>query len=254
MLSNKIKLFFTLIFLMYSFVFANAQIGPVNLDETYVRAMIRDSIILSDATDPTAKILQDSIQKLVKDSYDNRPLQDIQQILSSDASFKEEFIRKLMLEFAPAFNNKVEADRQAAEAALNSQSQQQALNDTSDPTKADFQIVQPECIGDQSNNKHVQGMSVKDSGYCGWRDLIALINRIIKFCVYIAAALSTIAFAYAGFLYMTAFGNSGKIEEAHGIFKKTFMGILFVLMGWLLVYTLLQVLGVKPNFSILKQP
>jgi hypothetical protein len=111
-----------------------------------------------------------------------------------------------------------------------------------DPVDPNFQIIQPSCIeGD------------KLRGGCGWRDIILLINRIIKFMVYIAASLSAVAFAYAGFLYMTAFGSSGKIEQAHGIFKKTFMGILFVLMGWLLVSTLLTVLGAtKPGFSLLK--
>lgn len=230
---------------------SSAQIMGINYGEVAVRSVIAESIIIPDTeTNPVNQLLKSSIQKVIATNYDNRPIQDIQMVLASDPAAKEEFIKRLMVEFAPAVLQTLEQERQNVS--------QNNSNNTSDPkndpTKADFQIVQPECIGDQSNNNRVQGMSVKDSGYCGWRDLIALINRIIKFCVYIAAALSAVAFAYAGFLYMTAFGSSGKIEEAHGIFKKTFTGILFVLMGWLLVYTLLQVLGTPATFSILKQP
>ncbi len=121
-------------------------------------------------------------------------------------------------------------------------------DDVTDPTSENFQIVPANCYGTKGTTLSVAN---KDSGDCGWKDLIALLNRIMMFLVYITASLSALAFAYAGFLYMTAFGNSGKIEQAHGIFSKTMIGILFVLLGWLLVATLLKVLGVNDSFSLL---
>jgi hypothetical protein len=116
-----------------------------------------------------------------------------------------------------------------------------------DPTKENFQLVPSSCFG----SKQAASQDIKNAGGCGWKDLIFLINTAIKFMVFIAASLSAIAFAYAGFLYMTAFGQSGKIEQAHGIFSKTITGIFFVLIGWLLVATILKVLGVPNAFSLL---
>lgn len=108
-----------------------------------------------------------------------------------------------------------------------------------------FQIVPTNCVGGQSTGQ------TKDLGGCGWEDLVTLINTIINFLVYISASLAAIAFAYAGFLYMTAFGQSGKIEQAHGIFTKTLTGIFFVLCGYLLVALILKSLGVDANFSLI---
>ena len=122
-----------------------------------------------------------------------------------------------------------------------------AQSDKSDPTSSNFQIVPDKCFGKNSSPT----IEAKDAGECGWRDLIVLLNVIIKFIAWIAASLSAIAFAYAGFLYMTAAGNSGKIEQAHGIFKKTLIGIFFILLGWLLVATVLKMLGVNEGFSLL---
>jgi hypothetical protein len=82
---------------------------------------------------------------------------------------------------------------------------------------------------------------------CGWADLIVLANKVVTFLVWLSASLVVIAFCYAGFLYMTAFGESGKIEQAHGIFKSAITGLFFVLCGWLLIATILTVLKADPN-------
>lgn len=115
-------------------------------------------------------------------------------------------------------------------------------------TSQDFQIVPETC----TSSKDARGVNVgKDKGGCGWEDLLVLIDNVMRFAVYISASLSAIAFAYAGFLYMTAFGKSGKIEQAHGIFSKTLVGIFFVLCAYLLVALVLKSLGVNPNFSLI---
>lgn len=80
------------------------------------------------------------------------------------------------------------------------------------------------------------------SAECNWNDLIILANRVVTFLVWLSVSLAVMAFCYAGFLYMTAFGESGKIEQAHGIFKSAITGILFVLCGWLIIATILKVL------------
>jgi membrane-associated protease RseP (regulator of RpoE activity) len=106
-----------------------------------------------------------------------------------------------------------------------------------DPTSSDFQLV-PACES--------------STGECGWSDLLALISNIMKFLIYISVSIGVLACAYAGFLYITAFGESGKIEQAHKIFSSAITGFLIILLAWLVVATLLKVLDLSSEeFSIL---
>jgi hypothetical protein len=77
---------------------------------------------------------------------------------------------------------------------------------------------------------------------CTWADFIALANNIVSFIVFLSSMLVVIAFCYAGFLYLTAAGNSGQVEKAHGVFKTAIMGLVIVLCGWLLIATILKIM------------
>ncbi|MES2060256.1 MAG: hypothetical protein V4438_04465 [Patescibacteria group bacterium] len=94
---------------------------------------------------------------------------------------------------------------------------------------------------------HIVSCGGKDQPECDWAQLIKLANTIVIFLVWLSASLAVIAFCYAGFLYMTAFGESGKIEQAHSIFKSSITGIFFVLCGWLIIATILSVLKADPD-------
>lgn len=126
-------------------------------------------------------------------------------------------------------------------------------NPVTNPTteSGGFQIV-PEC----GTTKAVQGPTQNGSGLgtsfdeCGWYDLLELVRRIMAFMMWLSASIAVLSFAYAGFLYLTAFGEMGKVEQAHGIFSKVTIGFLFVFLGWLIVATILQTLGVKEAFSL----
>lgn len=90
-------------------------------------------------------------------------------------------------------------------------------------------------------------LSSKYPGDCNWAALILLVQNIMNFLIVISASLAVLAFCYAGFLYVTAFGEMGKIETAHSIFSKTIVGVVFVLLGWLIIATILKVLEADPN-------
>ncbi len=66
----------------------------------------------------------------------------------------------------------------------------------------------------------------------------------------LAIPLSAVAFAWAGFIYITAAGSEEKIKRAHSIFWKVAIGFLLVLGAWLIVFTITQFLA--PGFSILQ--
>lgn len=92
------------------------------------------------------------------------------------------------------------------------------------------------------------------SGPCQYSDLIALANNIIKFLVLdISVPIATIAFVYAGFLYMTAVGDSGKISKAHEIFKKVIIGFIIAAAAWLIVHFILQALSVGSAYKTVVQ-
>lgn len=97
----------------------------------------------------------------------------------------------------------------------------------------------PDCKGSGAYGPSKTGGNIVE---CDWADLIVLANNIVRFLVFISAILATMAFCYAGFLYITAFGESGKIEQAHKIFKSALIGVFFVLCGWLIIATILKVL------------
>lgn len=85
------------------------------------------------------------------------------------------------------------------------------------------------------NDKDVSGQ-IKNP--CNFSHVLALINNITNFFIITGAAVSALAFGYAGFLMMTAAGEMGKIEEAKSIFGKVLVGLLFMLSAWLIVHAI----------------
>jgi hypothetical protein len=69
---------------------------------------------------------------------------------------------------------------------------------------------------------------------CNFAALIDLINRIINYLIVVATALSAIAFAYVGWLYLTAGDNTGQVTKARTIFMDVAIGFVIILSGWLL--------------------
>jgi|SRR3990167_7572882 len=85
---------------------------------------------------------------------------------------------------------------------------------------------------------------------CGFDDLIVLVRNTINFLLIITAPIAAIMFAYAGFLYLTAAGDSGKISKAHGIFWTVLCGIVITLAAWLIISTITGAL-LKEGYSLL---
>lgn len=73
---------------------------------------------------------------------------------------------------------------------------------------------------------------------CGVEELFRLANRIIDICIIISIPLATVAFAYAGFVLLTAQGSTSKMSKAKKIFTNVLIGFGFVLGAWLIVETI----------------
>ena len=70
---------------------------------------------------------------------------------------------------------------------------------------------------------------------CDFNKLIELAENIINFIILIAIPVAAGLFAYAGFLYITAAGDMGKVASAHKIFHNVAVGLIIPLAAWLIV-------------------
>ncbi len=80
-----------------------------------------------------------------------------------------------------------------------------------------------------------------DKGVSTGEDLIQLVIGWTKFFLQIVAALAVIALIYAGFTYVTSFGNDSRMESAKKAILFTALGILLILGAYAIVNTLMQV-------------
>ena len=86
-------------------------------------------------------------------------------------------------------------------------------------------------------------------GPCNFIDLMMLARNLVDIAFYLATFLAVVTFSYAGFLYVTAGGNPGRLRKAHGIFTKVAIGFIIVLSAWLVVSAIVKTLA--PETSLL---
>ena len=60
-------------------------------------------------------------------------------------------------------------------------------------------------------------------------ELIPFLNKIIDACLKLGAVIAVVALIYAGFLFVTAGGDEGKIETAKNTILYTVIGIVILL-------------------------
>ncbi|GEM_PF-439076 len=70
---------------------------------------------------------------------------------------------------------------------------------------------------------------------CNWCTFVQMIGNIIQYSIYLAVILSSLMFAYAGFLFMTNNGKAANITKAWEIFRRTIYGIIAILAAWLII-------------------
>lgn len=88
---------------------------------------------------------------------------------------------------------------------------------------------------------------------CDFDQGITLLNNIIDFGLMLIPFLAAIALMFAGFMYLTSAGDTGKVSKAHEIFTDTVIGIVVALAAWLIIKTILNSFGIDygSNFYLL---
>ncbi|MBI4079635.1 hypothetical protein HY414_00185 [Candidatus Kaiserbacteria bacterium] len=77
---------------------------------------------------------------------------------------------------------------------------------------------------------------------CGLCDIAQLAQNTINAGIYIAVFLAAFLFAWAGWKYVTAGGDSGKAGDAKKIFWTVGVGLVLILAAWLIVDLIMKIL------------
>ena len=85
---------------------------------------------------------------------------------------------------------------------------------------------------------------------CTFADIMELAQNVITALILLSSFLAVIAFIYAGFLLMTSGGNETQKTRSKDIFKKVFIGYLWILSAWIIVYTITSLLQ-NQGFNLL---
>ena len=91
------------------------------------------------------------------------------------------------------------------------------------------------------------------SGDCTFPKLMEMANNIIKFCIVLGSSVFAIVFMYAGYLYLTAMGDTGQISKAHGLFWNAIIGFVIMLAAWLFVDFIFTALSVPTSYRLLSK-
>jgi hypothetical protein len=83
---------------------------------------------------------------------------------------------------------------------------------------------------------------------CDFPAFIRFVQAAMNWMMIAAVPLSTIAFAYAGYLYMTAGSSPSNRSKANGIFTAVITGIVIMAVAWFVVRLILTILA-KPEFT-----
>jgi hypothetical protein len=81
---------------------------------------------------------------------------------------------------------------------------------------------------------------------CAWKELMVLVDNIITFIIkYMAIPIAAIMFAYAGFELVSSGGSTEKRGVAKSVFTNAVIGLIIVVAAWLIIKTILSILGYK---------
>lgn len=105
-------------------------------------------------------------------------------------------------------------------------------------------IIPVVSFGDQTPNPGLVNCGKENSDPCDFGDFMLLVDTIIKFILYkMVIPIAAIMFAYAGFELVSSGGSTEKRGIAKKIFTNTVIGLIIVVAAWLIIKTILSILG-----------
>lgn len=95
--------------------------------------------------------------------------------------------------------------------------------------------VSPECL---------------NNGNCNFGDFTAVVTNVSEYLMLFTTTIATIMFIYAGFLYVTAQGDTNQIKRATKIFRNVLIGFIIILGATLLVKNALEYIVNTGEFNL----
>jgi len=90
---------------------------------------------------------------------------------------------------------------------------------------------------------------------CDFEDLMVLIGGVLNYLIYfVATPIAAIMFAIAGFFYLTAGDDMGKVKRAHDIFISVLWGFGIMLIAWALVSFIINFFTDGTTYNLLEAP
>ena len=86
------------------------------------------------------------------------------------------------------------------------------------------------------------GTSVNGGTECTVCHFAQLAQNVLNTGIYVAVFLSAILFAWGGWQYVTAGGDSGKAGKGREVLTNVLIGLVIILAGWLVVDTIMKTL------------
>lgn len=90
---------------------------------------------------------------------------------------------------------------------------------------------------------------IRNDGGCDFDALGQMFVNLIRFAITTGLALSSIGFAWAGILYLTANGSSEQIKKAHEVFKKILFGFIIAISAFIIVDLITFSLGMNTSVT-----
>ncbi|MDO8529735.1 MAG: hypothetical protein Q7S18_03640 [bacterium] len=88
-------------------------------------------------------------------------------------------------------------------------------------------------------------VSVDESRMCTLCHLVVGVKGLIDFGFKIMVIIGIVMITIAGVLYIISTGETSMMENAKGMLKNTLIGFAIILGGWLMVNTLMWVMGTR---------
>jgi hypothetical protein len=86
-----------------------------------------------------------------------------------------------------------------------------------------------------------------DPAECGPKEFFTLMFNVMTAIIILGIAFSSLVFAYAGFLYITARGNQEQIKKATKMFTNVGLGLFFALISYMVIQLITKSIGLNTN-------
>ncbi len=103
-----------------------------------------------------------------------------------------------------------------------------------------------------ANNPLVTYDGVSEKGEpCGFDELLAMIERILKWIIQIAFLIAVIMFLFTGFKILKAGGKVEELTKTKESMLNIVIGIVLIACAWLIVGVVFDILGLDPDLKLI---